>query len=919
MRAALLFPALAACLAAGPSLLAQDAQLPSESAAENLEPADAVEDYLRDRALDDLLSLYLLDQLRDASGSKRVELADRLGRHYADLLADAESPQRQREIEAQARELLSLVPDSDAFELRLTLHKASFLLAEDAAETHPLRLADPAALSEAQQTFRELEPSFHAIGRRVNDRVEALERMEDRSTRANIATIRDQLAEARRLRSLAMYYAGWSQYYQALINEDHRKAEAALRSFGWLLNAPGNREPTLDALPVSLLRYEHVSRAAMATALSLSIMGRDAEAIGWLEAIDNAGETPPAIRDELWARRIEVLGRAGRWLDLQRLVDQRRLAADPARATPLSVGEARLLAVVALEAMEQSGGSEVARQRDRLLEAIAQVALGDLVTQGEVGHVLDLVKRYGTTLIGDEGFVVLYVRALRAYERAREAHEQLAERSEASADEPTDDTTVANRYADAVRALEIAQVAGDAESFPEELTQSRMMEGLSLYYGGQLVKAGDAFEEVFRGAAEDELREEALWYAIVALDLAAERGTRSVLEQRDRLATLYLQSFPDADRAAQLLLRRVEDGLLTDEQAIAVLLDVPDDSPLYETARRHVSRLMYRRYRATQGPERDYAAARFMEVAEELIERDVAKVRTGSPDEAREAAEAVIVRVRQALDAALSVAVPDVDRAGRLLRLLEETASRAGASLEEIESELAYRKLQIALARGDEEAIAQAAAALSAAGGPHAVAGERLLYRRLHEQWRQRPNDPDLAVRMVAVASRVLDQFKPLEEHAGDATVAGILDTIAQAATVAAETGSVQDGGAGDPAMRDLAIATDLQLIDLGRQTAVSLQRLARNAEAAGDDDTALTAWRTLMSGLREGSDGWFEARVESIRVLADVDPRAARAALEQHRTLYPELGPEPWRSELLALESRLSGVRPATEPGGGG
>ncbi|VAX38861.1 hypothetical protein MNBD_PLANCTO03-671, partial [hydrothermal vent metagenome] len=545
---------------------------PAQEETNLLNPVDPVEIYLHDRHLDDLLSTYLLDQLRASTPSKRGDVAERLGRHYADMLSAADTPDRQLEIEAQARQLLDLVPDSDSFELRLTLYKASFLLAESTAENFALRLTEVEELHQAMQTFRTVEPAFLQIGRRVDKRVEALERLESRATRGDASVVRDQLADARRLRSVAMYYAGWSQYYQALVNSDPRKAEAARRSLGWLLNAPGSREPSIDALPTSLLRYEHVAKAAMVVALSYSVSGDDAVALQWLDAVDNAGETPLTIREQLWARRIEILGRAKRWSDLQRLVDRRRLTADPAKATPLPLREARLLAVVTLEALEEGQGTSARSQtRSRLLEAIAQVALGDLVTQGEIGHVLDLVKRYGTTPMGDNGFVVLYVRGLRAYERAREAHEAAAADTGANADEPTEDLAVTNRYLDAVRALDIAQAADDAGTFSVELTQSRVMQGLSLYYAGELVKASAIFESVFTLADTPALREESLWYAIVSLDKAFERGVKSIVEERDRLATIYLQAFPATDRAARLLLRRIDEGLLTDEQAIVVL------------------------------------------------------------------------------------------------------------------------------------------------------------------------------------------------------------------------------------------------------------------------------------------------------------------------------------------------------------
>lgn len=879
-----------------------------------LESVDPVESYLRDHDLGALLSRYLLDELSGATGRDRSEIAERLGRYYAAELSEAETPERQRRVEEQARELLAMVPESDSFELRIMLSKASFLLAEDTASDYVLRMTTPEEQQEAVQTFSTVEPAFQNLGRQIDRRVDALEAMEQRASAGDLRVVRDQLAEARRLRSLAMYYAGWSRYYLALMSGDPRMARGAREAFGWLLNSSGNREPSLESLPTSLLRYEHVARAAMAVGLAHSLSGDDTIALQWIDEIDRAGETPLDVREELWARRIEVLARAKRWADLQRLVDRRRLSTDPAGATAMPVGEARLLAVLTLEAIAEGGGDPGLRaDRTRLLEAIAQVAMGDLVTQGEIGHVLDLVKRYGTTPMGDTGFVVLYVRGLRAYERAREAHEAAG-----GGEEPTSDESVVNRYMDAVRALDVATAAGDAESFPVEATQARMMQGLSLYYAGDLLAASNVFEGVFSATDDSQLREESLWYAIVSLDRAVEGGRSGLAESRDRLATLYLQAFPATDRAAKLLLRRIDDGLLTEPQAIALLLDVSKESPLYEAARRHASRLMYRQYRAARGPERDYAAARFLEVAEELIDLDVAIVRTGSPERSEEAARFVVLRVRQALDAALSITVPDVVRARRLLELLDDVAGYARVDLGDVAGELAYRRLQIGLSQDDEALIARATADLHRTGGVYATSGDRLLYQKALERWQARPSDGAAAVEVVGYGARVLEQFEPLERHKGDDAVVGVINSMAEAATAAWQL-------LDDESMRDLAIEMDQRLVDIGRQTARSLRRLAISAEAAGDPQTALTAWNTLMAGLREGSDGWFEARVQSIRVLAQIDSRRARLVLDQHRTLYPDLGPEPWDEEFRELDRLLAGVRPApesdapTEESGGG
>jgi hypothetical protein len=51
------------------------------------------------------------------------------------------------------------------------------------------------------------------IGSKINRRVEALEKRETTGRDEDAPAIRAALGEARRLRSLAMYYTGWSLYY----------------------------------------------------------------------------------------------------------------------------------------------------------------------------------------------------------------------------------------------------------------------------------------------------------------------------------------------------------------------------------------------------------------------------------------------------------------------------------------------------------------------------------------------------------------------------------------------------------------------------------------------------------------------------------------------------------------------------------
>ena len=60
------------------------------------------------------------------------------------------------------------------------------------------------------------------------------------------------------------------------------------------------------------------------------------------------------------------------------------------------------------------------------------------------------------------------------------------------------------------------------------------------------------------------------------------------------------------------------------------------------------------------------------------------------------------------------------------------------------------------------------------------------------------------------------------------------------------------------------------------------------------------------LTGTAGGSDAWFEARYQLIRLLAETDPDRARLVMRQHKALNPSYGPEPWGVKLRVLDLRL-------------
>lgn len=858
---------------------------------EVLGPEDRVERYLERMGLNDLLAAQLRDRLARAPSSKKIEVAERLGKIYAAQLRTASTQQERERVEALARELLAAVPTAQSFDLRIDLSKAAYLKAEEIAERARLLLATPEDLAEAERILRQVRDVFRDIGAEVNRRVESLERQEKRQTGIDLEEIQAQLTEARRLRSLSMYYSGWSSYYLGeMIREPNLGAEA-IASFAWLLNAGGERQYEPDKVPGNLLRYDHVARAAIGVALCHSLRGDDAAAVRWLDLVRNAEELSDEVRAQLFARRAIVYARARRWADLEWMLHVRARDARPAAEKALSVPEARLLAVLSLSALGAPGAPE----RADLVRALAQVALGELVNRGEVGHVLDLVRTFGEAPIGSDGFIIRYVRGLQKYDDARKAHAQAGE----SDQEPTSLPTVAVRYREAASLLRQSTDAVDVATFPAEAARAAVMTGLALFYAGDLEQAADRLQSVAVSASVETTREEALWYAIVALDRAVETTRPALAPRRDELSALFLQSFPRSERAARLLIRTGSKELVDPEEAVRVLLGVEADSPLYRAARSHAATLLYRIYRAAPSSQRDFAAMRFVDVAEEVVNLERAEAAAGDAREMADLGKTIVLRLRQIADALLSVSAPDASRAARTLELIEETADVTNLDLSDAAAELAYRRLQVALARSDRAAAESAIVELRREGGKYAEAADNLIYREALSLYLADPQSPIAARELLRHGLRIADTTGARPSALRDPAMQSVFNRTSEAAALLWDLEA-------DTVARDISVRLDSALLAQGVKSVGLLQRHARLSEAAGNAPAALESWRTLAAGTREGSEGWYEARYNSARLLADIDAPKALELLDQHAVLYPDYGPQPWGAQLRALHERL-------------
>jgi len=907
------------------SLVAQVA--PAQTVDPNADADTAIESYLESHGLRDLLVTQLESRIDRARGAEKIRIVEQLAKIYAEMLEAAETSQERISLVERGRALLKKAPEADSADLRLGLDRASFTRAERLAERARLLMGPPEDRQEAESVFASVAGDLSRIARSTNDRVRGLERQEESAGDFDPALLREALTKARRTRSMANYLAGWSKAYLAEMTNDKGEAIEALSHFGWLLNAPPNKAPTIPRIPMGMLEFEHVARSVVGSAVCTSVLGDTGRALTLLDLVETSGATPGAVRAELPARRITILARGDRWIELTEMIDSMRARSSVAgelTQEPLSTGEARLLGVLSLIALERidSSKNDPARSQRREIRSLAQLALTDLATRNELGHMLDLTMRFGVGALGEDGFISRHIRGLRDYQNARNAHAEAGDNSA-----PATAPRVIDRYRRAQTTLRSAFDAPDASDHARPRATDAMLIGLCQYYGsggakgparlgeldkaaGWLVRAADALDD------DPTRQSDALSMAIKALDDAMELAGDDAIErrtERDEVALRFLDRFPDDARAGTLLVRLATSEGVPDEQAVALLQRVPEGAAASDAARRLAARRLYTLYRAARPSQRQWAALRYADAAEGLLLHD--RMLASSGDDPK-AVDRVIVRGRRLLDALLSLDAPDTARAQNALDLVRGVLDKKpdGAQTEEVRSELRYRQAQIALATGSESEAQRIVEELdtTSASATYRDAAARLLQRRSVIAWRdakRRGADP---ATIVTWARRVVEHggslLLTLQANEGGETTDSQTDAaalFALRATIAEATADLWRYD-NDTEARDLSIGMHQSLLHDEPGNRTVLRRLAELAEEADDTATALDAWRRLASGLEQGSDAWFEARFRQLSLLARIDRSRAIAAIKQHRVLWPDLGPAPWGERFADLERRL-------------
>lgn len=877
---------------------------------------EAVEQFLSDHQLTGLLADQLEARLRGAPTYERAEIAERLASVYAQLLEQSEGVESQRAWEERSRALLESVPDADSLELRLGLARASYKRVEKVAENWRLRVGQKEEIEVAERRFEELVLQFEKVASEANERVKTLEHQEESTRAYDSELLAAALGSARRSRSLAHYLSGWCDLYIAELSGKAESAQSAERHFGWLTNARPGEMPEVERLPQQTLRYAHVARSAIGVGMARALRGQVDDALAWFDAVERAEGVTPQVKRQLFTVRASALARAGRWTALLEMVMQRASKAEGRPVEPMPTVEARLVAVLALEEQATQPGQTLPE-----VDKLRDTALSDLVARGELGHVLELVQRYGQDELGGEGFVPQNIRGLIGYDAARQAQKDLGE----DTSEPTANSGVARRYLEAADHLRHALGAKDAAQYQAAAANATVLLGMSLYAGaGASGSPGGLFQEAATNLvnASERLSDrtraaEAMWMAIRALQQAIERKAGNVEELaalRLSLSDRFIASYPEDDRSAALMLNRATTAQVSPTEAIDALLRVPETSSVYEASRRQAARLAYEAFRNAGPADRDWAATRFLSIAEPMLAVDRRRAASGDSQSAAMAS----VRARQIVDATLGMSAPDLSRAERALDVLASLVSAGLVDPAPIRGELDYRRAQILLARnapGDRENAEALVEALQSTDVRYATAASTLFYRDALGTLKklQRAASPDVGQITIAARGVLKNGQRLLDTWSRDA--GGVPSNVRDSVQAeSADAAMIIWTYAKDTEARDAAVKLTRELLQRQPSDVRLLRLNAELSEAIGETDAALEAWRTLVAGLNSADPAWFEAKYRLIELLTRADPPRAREVLEQHKLLYPDFGPEPWGPRLAELAQRL-GPAPAPAP----
>ncbi|MEX2176419.1 MAG: hypothetical protein WD872_18795 [Pirellulaceae bacterium] len=814
--------------------------------------------------LADLRLHHLERSLESAGGEQQAAIARNLADAYAEqLLAAADDPPRFEELKTRVDRLLAAHAAAQTPSLQVILLQADYQRAEALMIGWLDNPADAAPLAAARELLGRIAPVLATQQKELAAQAETLlDKLESLKTERQRVEAEQRAGRLQASASRAAYFAGWSNYYLGVAQQDPPAAAPqfalAKEMFLGLLDVVDDKE--YELVEAESLALESLWRARAAIGLGLTELALDrtpaaANIFSWLDHPSAATE----IRDQ-----------AGYW-HVQGLlnVKQYALAAEQAEASIATFSGAPSAGKNSLCISLIRAAAALPSEQTELRRKLVEPGIRGLARLRQFDTLASLFTKYNLDGVADPGSFYL------AWLRGRQQF--LAAEKSKSPDE----------YRAAANTLQKALALPQAKTELTDAAQCRYYWAWCQYRLGEFEVAAAAFLEAVTALKTGlpELAVQSAWMQCVCRQQLAAKDKRQIGPAMTAMQRL-IADFPGTEQAskAEFALTQLRQASATPQEAIASLSAIGPGDANYLAAQYELCQLRHAQWSKVKTD-----AARAQPLATELlrsVDRFLAAAAKSSDRERKLRASLL------AIDVLLEPAQPETTRVAAYLR----GAAAAAAAVDPASlpaAEFHYRRLQIAQKTKDEGEAQDAAdwIVAHASGSPYELPA-LVVAARAADRAAQQATAAERQEKVAAAAAI----YTRLVELLGDSPekLAGTKNALAASSRLA---------------LYDEALGNWQQAaIRLGRLVAAvpSDKGYLRRAGVAyfqvADFPASLECWRKLLGGVPPGSDDWLEAKYYQLACLLQTDRPAADQVWKQFQLLYPDVKSATWRDKFVAL-----------------
>ena len=815
-------------------------------------PEDAVEQYLAGLGLVDL-QIRQLNEIIDRTPKDRTDRVKRLVDLYIDeLVVETDDDQRRARMLREIDMLLKKAPDARTPGLDVMLCVAEYLKAETNAERWFYDPKDEGALQAATKTLRSLIQRLQQHRRTLQVDLDQLDKaMENIGPGKLLRKMDKEYDRKKTVSRKADYFLGFSYYYLGVTSRvgqqeiSYRKARDIFREF--LLLEKGDK--------LGDFSYQDLGLNIGIFATAVMALGRCEIHLG-----DSAeGELCFAYFDDVAdARHLEAKVFHGVTLILAKQFTR--------AVTDLEVVFSRKVLgqsqhVWLCLKMVEAG---MAYPKTAGAEKMVHAGLRELAGLGQADVVEALVKKYGINLGQLGGFYFSWIKGRMLLAEAEKKK-----------------TKGAYELAAQMLALALRDPAAKQDPAAENTVRNQL--AFCKFYLQQYEEAARLFELAGVGLREanDQKGGDATWMAIASYQKLLKTKPRYIAKIISLLKE-FKREYPQHPQAEKvdLLVSKIQRESLSRMDAVAKLENIAPGDKEYASARYDICLLLYEQWgrdrskkdvAATLGKQLAAAVDTYLKVAGNQASEERFKCCLWVVEVSLNAGSENLVAARRYLGLAQGIAknLPTENTSSKLIAAMYYHGMRVSQKTKETSEADSNARWLINNAQGSN----------------YEVPALIHLCQSLEKEPRKNLEQRRQGYQMYG---RLAKHYGKTEESLRNSKNAKIVNS--KLAQYAYETGA-------------FAEAADILAIFLriDAKNRDYLERLGLANFQAGRFDESIEQWRTLLSGLKKGSQEWHQAKYYQIASLAKIDRPKATKVYKQFEVFYPA-PPSPWKRKYFEL-----------------